>query len=239
MMDRPQSVMDHLQELRRRIVYSLIAIVVAVGVAVAYSHQIFLLILETGKSIPNVVIVQNTLGDTFLTEFRLAIIAGLVIAFPVVLYQIVAFVLPALMPGERRILFMGLPFATLLFLVGWFFGWFVVLPITRTFFIEVATDAGVTTHLTPGAYVDFVLGICNPLGLAFELPLVVLILARIGLISSGFLGRIRKFAFLALLLLAAVLSPPDVISMSIFMVPLYGLYEVSILLARLVERKRT
>ncbi len=241
MLDKPQSIVEHLTELRQRIVRSLIVVVLAILVAVIYAHDAFTYIMGTvtqGTDIP-VEVVQVNFADAFLTEFRLAIIAGLVIAFPFVLYQLIAFVLPALRPTERRLLWIGLPFATVMFVLGWAFGWFVVVPISKSFFLSVSSSAGIKNLITPEKYLSFVLGICNPLGIAFELPLVVLILARIGLVSAGFLSRIRKYAFLVLLIIAAVLSPPDVISMAIFMVPLYGLYEFSILLARIAGKKRT
>jgi sec-independent protein translocase protein TatC len=239
MLDKPQSIVDHLTELRSRIIKTVLAIIVCVTGAMVFAHRAFTFILQTATegNIP-VILVQNKFSDAFLTEFRLAIIGGLILAFPFVLYQIASFVLPALHAHERRLLYMGLPFATLLFGVGWSFGWFVVVPLTKSFFLGMAQTAGIQNQITPSAYIDFVLGICNPLGIAFELPLVVLILARIGLVSASFLGRIRKFAFLGIMIIAAVLSPPDVISMMIFMVPLYGLYEVSIVLARIAGKKR-
>jgi sec-independent protein translocase protein TatC len=183
-------------------------------------------------------LIQYSFSDAFMAEFRLAILAGLVLAFPVVLYQVVAFILPALMPPERRLLYIGLPFATVLFLGGWAFGWFVVVPLTKVFFLDLAAGLSVQPTITPQGYLDFVLDLCNPLGLAFEMPLLVLILSRIGLVSAQFLARIRKYAFLIILIIAAILSPPDVVSMTIFFVPLYGLYEFSILLARVAGKKK-
>ncbi len=238
MEDKPQPLVEHLQELRQRIIYALISFVIALIVSVVFVHRVFSFILETAKANANLMMVQNTMGDAFMTEFRLAVILGLVLASPFVLYQIIAFILPALKPHERRLLFIGLPFATLLFVAGWTFGWFVVVPLTKVFFLDVAASVGVENMITPSAYISFVLSICNPLGIAFELPLVVLILARIGLLSARWLRRVRKFAFLGLMVLSAFLSPPDVVSMGIFMVPLYGLYELSILLAAIAEKRR-
>lgn len=239
MPDKPQSIVDHLSELRTRIIRSLLAVVVCVAIAVVFAHRAFTFILSTATAGEHgIQLVQMNFADTFLTEIKLAIIGGLVLALPFVLYQIAAFILPALKDNERRLLYFGLPFATLLFAAGWSFGWFVVVPITKMFFIDFAASAGVGNYITPSGYVSFILGICNPLGIAFELPLVVLILARIGLVSARLLSRIRKFAFLGILVLAAVLSPPDVISMTIFLVPLYGLYEFSIVLARFAEKKK-
>lgn len=232
MMDKEQTLFEHLAELRSRIIKSVLAVVVCVIVAVIFSQQVFNYIMAQAKT-DGVQLVQFAFADSFLTQFKLAVIGGLVLAFPFVLYQIIAFILPALRPNERRILWLGLPFATAMFIFGWVFGWFVVVPISKSFFLQVAESAGVINQITPANYLDFVLGICNPLGIAFELPLLVLILARIGLVTAGFLARIRKFAFLAIMILAAILSPPDVVSMAIFLVPLYGLYEFSILLAKI------
>ncbi|MFZ5822792.1 MAG: twin-arginine translocase subunit TatC [Bacillota bacterium] len=236
MLDKEQTLFEHLAELRQRIIRSVVAIVACVIIAVGFSQPVFRFIMEQAKS-DGVQLVQFTFADAFLTQFKLAVIGGLVLAFPFVLYQIVAFIVPALKPNEKRILYLGLPFATFMFGLGWAFGWFVVVPISKKFFLDISSLVGVTNQITPSAYVKFVLGICNPLGIAFQLPLLVLILARIGLVTATFLARVRKFAFLAIMVLAAVLSPPDIISMSIFLVPLYGLYEFSILLARIAAPK--
>lgn len=237
-MDRPQSIFEHLSELRKRIMYSLLAIVVTISIAAVFADAMFKLIIQTAKTgnVP-VTLVQYNFADAFMAEFKLAIIAGIVAAFPIVLYQLISFILPALRPPERRILWIGLPFATFLFLGGWAFGWFVVVPLTKQFFLSVSAGAGIQNNITPSGYISFVLDICNPMGIAFELPLLVLILARIGLVTASLLARIRKIAFLAILVLAAILSPPDMISLIIFFIPLYGLYEFSILLARVAGKK--
>lgn len=237
MIDNPQSIFEHLKELRTRIISTVIALMVGVVIAFIFSRPFMHYILSTATTTGDVTLVQLTFADSFLAEFKLAIIGGLVLASPFVLYQIVAFILPALRSEEKRLLWIGLPFAALMFVAGWSFGWFVVVPITKEFFMSVSRQLGVTNQITPSGYIAFVLGICNPLGLAFQLPLVVLILARIGLVTSQLLGRVRKFAFLGIMILSAVLSPPDVVSMSIFMVPLYGLYEFSILLARFAGKR--
>ncbi|MFO7273389.1 MAG: twin-arginine translocase subunit TatC [Bacillota bacterium] len=231
MQDKELTLVEHLTELRQRIIKSLIALAAGFFVAVFLSQPVFKAILDQARA-DGVQLIQYTYADTFLTQIKLSLILGVVLAFPVVLYQAIAFILPALRPEEKRILFIGLPFGAGLFLAGWAFGWFVVVPITKQFFQSMALGNEVAVAITPSAYLSFVLGICNPLGIAFELPLVVLILARIGLVTYQGLARVRKYAFLALMILAAVLSPPDVISMIIFLVPLYGLYEFAILLAR-------
>ncbi|HEY8346095.1 MAG TPA: twin-arginine translocase subunit TatC [Symbiobacteriaceae bacterium] len=232
MTDRPQPMAEHLAELRRRLLYALAAAVAGIAVATFFVHRLLKWILAEARAEAGIIPVQYSFTDAFLTELKLAVIGGLMLAFPLVLYQVVAFVLPALTARERQLLFTGLPLTVLLFVGGCGFGWFVVVPFTRRFFLGVATAAGVQPLITPGAYLSFVLGICLPLGILFELPLVVVILARIGLLSAVAMARMRKHALLVLLILAAVLSPPDVVSMGLFLIPLYGLYELSILVAR-------
>lgn len=236
MLEKEQTLVEHLSELRSRIIKSVGAILVGIIVAVVFSQQLFTFMMEQAKA-DGIQLVQLAFADAFLTQFKLAIMGGLVLALPFVLYQIIAFILPALRPSEQRLLFLGLPFATGMFAAGWAFGWFVVVPITKSFFMDIAGTSAIVSTITPSNYLGFILGICNPLGIAFELPLVVLILARLGLVTAGFLSRVRKYAFLAIMILAAVLSPPDVISMTIFLVPLYGLYEFSIVLARMAAPK--
>ncbi|MGE5673378.1 MAG: twin-arginine translocase subunit TatC [Mycobacterium leprae] len=237
MIDKAQPLVEHLAELRRRVIWAAIAVFVGIVGFFSFSQPIFNYLMSTAEQ-GHVILVQHTYSEAFMTQFRLSIIGGIIIAFPFVLYQLVAFVLPALRPSERRILYIGLPMATGLFLVGWAFGWFVVVPITRNFFLGTSTQAHIQNQITPQNYLDFIMGLCNPLGIVFELPLVVMILARIGFVTASFLRRVRKYAILVLLIVAAILSPPDVISMMIFFVPLYALYEVSIVMAQFARKKR-
>lgn len=237
--DKPQSLVEHLTELRRRIVYSLIALAVAVSICTYYADRMFTAIMKTANQYGvNVQLIQTSYSDAFMAEFKLVLIAGLLLASPVILYQVIAFILPALHSNERRILWIGLPSATLLFAAGWAFGWYIVVPLTIKFFLGVAANASLKTLMTPTGYIQFVLDLCNPLGLAFELPLLIFILARIGLVTARFLRRIWKISFMVILIIAAILSPPDVISLLMFFIPLYGLYELSIVVARFAEKKR-
>lgn len=229
--------MAHLQELRNRLIWSFLAVIVGISAVAVYSDDMLLLILNSAKQGREIHLVAVALSETFMVQFRLAIYGGLVLAAPVVLYQILAFILPGLHPNERRILYVGLPASVLLFVTGWAFGWFVAVPLCKIFFFDVSASVGVDQLVTPESYLNFVLGLCNPLGIAFQTPLLVFIVAKIGLVTAGFLGRIRKYALLVLLIIAAILSPPDLVSMTIFFVPLYALYEISIIVARFAAPK--
>jgi sec-independent protein translocase protein TatC len=231
--DTPRSLIEHLSELRTRILYSLAALAVGAGIGIYLSDDLFrFMTREVGD------LFQFTPAETFLVQLRLGILMGIVLALPVILYQVAAFILPGLTAGERAILLSLLPGMVILFAAGWAFGWYVVVPITRRFLEGYAIASGVETRLTPRAYVDFVMHINNPLGIAFQLPLAVLVLARVGLVTSGFLRRVRKYAILLIFVAAAILSPPTVIDQVLLAIPMLLLYEVSIWIARVVERRR-
>lgn len=230
--------MAHLQELRNRLIWAFLAVIIGICVVAVYSDDVLLMILNSAKQGREIHLVATSLSETFMVQFRLAIYGGLVLASPVVLYQLLAFILPGLHPNERRILFVGLPASVALFIAGWAFGWFVAVPLSKIFFFDVSASVGVDQFVTPESYLNFVLGLCNPLGIAFQTPLLVFILAKIGVVTAKFLGRVRKYAILVLMIIAAILSPPDLVSMTVFFVPLYALYEVSIFVARLAAPKQ-
>lgn len=232
MSDDPKSIVEHLSELRNRIIYSLGAAFLGIAIGVYYAPVIFAFITQDAGNL-----IQLSPAETFLVQLRLGIITGIVLALPVILFQVALFVLPALTRVERIMLWALMPGMLFLFALGWSFGWFVVLPITRAFLEGFATTSGVTTAMTPRTYVDFIMGINNPLGIAFELPLVVVVLAKIGLISSMFLRRARKYAVLLVFVAAAILSPPTVIDQILLAIPMMVLYEISIWLAKLVEKR--
>lgn len=238
MQDRPQPILAHLQELRTRLIWSFLAVIVGIIIVAIYSDSALLIILNSAKQGREIHLIATALSETFMVQFRLAVYGGVLLASPVVLYNLLAFIVPGLRPNERRILFVGLPASVGLFALGWAFGWFVAVPICKAFFFDVAAGVGVDQLVTPESYLNFVLGLCNPLGIAFQTPLLVYIVAKIGLVTARFLARIRKYALLILLIIAAILSPPDLVSMMIFFVPLYALYEISIVVAKLAEPKQ-
>lgn len=237
MADQEMSLVDHLEELRRRLIYSALAFLVGTIVAYSFSEEIlkFLLrparpFLESGRG----EVVFREVGEAFMLQLRIAIYAGLVLSSPVFLYQAIAFVLPALEPGERRLLFIVLPSFVVLFVTGVLFAYFVFLPFTVQFFSEF-TVAGLKSLISAGALIEFSLNFVLPFGVLFELPLLVAVLTRLGLVSPQALARNRKFAILAIFIVAALLTPPDVISQTMMALPMLALYEGSIWVSRLIK----
>ncbi|MBE3589546.1 MAG: twin-arginine translocase subunit TatC [Firmicutes bacterium] len=224
---------SHLEELRYRLIVSLVA--VAAGVAAAWFRAPWLLHEVVRRLDSRLVFVQP--GEAFSAVLNIAIVAGLALASPVVLYQLVAFVVPGLTPRERRLLYAALPAAAVLFFCGAAFAYVYLVPFAWRFLLGFATP-DVQPFITVSAFLSFLLGLVVPVGLVFEWPLVVLALARLGLVSPRALRSGRRLAYLLILIVAGAVTPPDVTSQMLVSLPLFVLYEAGILLSRWAYRER-
>jgi sec-independent protein translocase protein TatC len=226
--------LDHLEELRWRALWSLLAIVAGaiVGfILVDRMEAMTLLIrpiepfLEGGK------LKYLSPTDPFFVTLKLSLIAGLVLASPIVIYQIWAFLAPALLPSEKRVIVPAL-------YMGVVMSYKIVLPMTLKFTMGFQTEF-LEQSIVIGPYMAMVTRLLLAFGIVFELPVVILILSALGLVTPEFLASKRRHAVAAITILAAVLTPGDVITVTIMMMaPLVLLYELSILLSRLVYRRR-
>lgn len=232
--EKKATVTEHLEELRRRILYAAVALLLGIGVGWSLSGHV----LRRITSDFDLVLVQIGITEVFMTQFRIGVIIGLAVALPLILYQIAAFVVPGLTRGERALFYLFLPVALLLFLVGAAFAYLVVIPFTMRFFLEWAANQGFDVILPPMKVIDFVMGLVLPMGFVFEMPLLVAVFARLGVISARLLGRFRKYAVLLIFIMAAVLTPPDPVSQLLLAAPMLLLYEASILVARVAGKKR-
>jgi sec-independent protein translocase protein TatC len=221
------SIVDHLDELRTRIIVSLVAVGAAFALCAWQNH----LILEIANN-PLDGREPITLSPTepFLTTLTLSLYAGILIALPVVLYQLYAFVLPAFSPTERRVAFPLLLLVPFLFIGGVLFGYFVVLPPGIDFLLGFNADE-FETELRARDYYSFVALFLVSLGLLFQIPVGVLAATKLGITTPDKLRRGRRYAVLVMAVLAAMLPTVDPVTMLIEMVPLLILYELSILLA--------
>ncbi|MGE5543571.1 MAG: twin-arginine translocase subunit TatC, partial [Bacillota bacterium] len=229
--EEKQTILEHLEDLRKSLLISVVAVILAAVVAFYYSDLLLAIIQKPLKPLElDLVFIGVTEG--FFIKLKLAFFGGLVLAFPIIAWQIYRFVAPALFPNERRYVLILFPIMILLFAGGVLFAYFGILKLVIAFLIMVAGD--LEPMLTVDRYVSFVLAFTIPFGLVFELPVVVYFLTRIGIISPGWLSQKRKYALLAIFLLAAVLTPgPDPISQCLMGVPIYLLYEISILVSKI------
>lgn len=220
------SLVEHLDELRTRLILSVVAFGVAVALCFWQNHLILKIVnhpLEGRKPI--------TLGvaEPFMTTFTLSAYAAILIALPVILYQIYAFVLPAFTPGERRVAMPLLMMVPFLFIAGVVFGYYVVLPAALHFLLHFNTDQ-FRVEIRARDYYGFVTTTLVACGLLFQIPVGILGLNRLGIVTPRQLRKNRRYAILVIAVLAMLLPGVDPVSMLIEMVPMIALYELSILL---------
>lgn len=232
---------DHLEELRWRIIWSILALIggTALGFFVAVRYDLLgLLKRPLDPYIDGEQLLALSITDPFFITFKLALTLGFIIAAPIIVYQAWSFLAPALTKREKRAIVPALYLGAGLFALGVFVAYQYVLPMTAMFLAGFQTDS-LKLAVTGGLYFGFVIKLLVAFGLIFELPVVVLILATLGLVTSRFLAAKRRFAIAIMAVTAALITPGDAITATVFMMgPLILLYEVSILLARLVERGR-
>lgn len=221
------SLVDHLQELRQRIIKAVLAIGIGFTISYFFAEQLINFITApAGK------LYYMSPAEGFFSYLKISFVVGVLGALPVILYQVWAFLVPALTTNERTALFILVPSSVLLFFTGLFFSYFLVLPAALKFFIGFTTE-NLQPLLSLGQYLSFVISFLLPFGIIFELPLFLVVLAKVGLISSAFLASKRKMMIVASFVIGAVISPtPDVFSQTMIAIPLLLLYEASILILK-------
>lgn len=227
------TVVEHLEELRRRLIVSLVAVAGGTVAGWFLTPRLLPVLLRPARD-AGVQMISLAPAELFWVYLKVALLAGLVLAMPVVLYELGAFVWPGLEPRERRLTLALLPAALVLFAGGVVFAYEVMLRYLFQFFVGFRTP-GVTPSLAVGQYLSFVINVLLPFGLVFQLPVALALLALLDLVSHRFLVRNRKYAVLIIFIVAAVLTPPDPLSQLLMAVPLLGLYEVSALVVRLIR----
>jgi sec-independent protein translocase protein TatC len=186
----------------------------------------------------NVRLQSNTVAGQFDVYFNVILIGGVIIAFPYIFWQFWKFTRPALTKKELRYTRGVIFWVSLLFFLGVFFGYFIIAPYTIHFFANFSLDDNIQNIWTIVAYFNTITPLILGAGLAFQLPLVVFFLAKVGVISSAYLRRIRKYAILTMLIVAGIITPPDMISQIVVTIPLVLLYEIGVVLCTRVEKKQ-
>jgi sec-independent protein translocase protein TatC len=257
------SFIEHLDVLRGHLFKSALAVAVGAIIMAVYNSFIFQVILmgPTRADFPTygllcgisrrlglgnklclnltkVKLQSNTVAGQFGVYFNIILIGGFILAFPYVFYQFWKFTKPALTTKElkntRGVIF----WVSLLFFTGVFFGYFVIAPYTINFFSKFSLDASIENLWTVASYFNIIVPLILGAGLAFQLPLVLYFLAKIGVVSAKYLRGIRKYAIVTMLVLAGIITPPDMLSQIVCTVPLMILYEIGILLCVKVEKKQ-
>lgn len=231
------SIVEHLTELRRRLIHVLIVFLIGLvgGLFCAQPVYRYLVHAETAQGYE---LHAFAFWDGIGMYMKIAMAVALAVALPFIVYQVWAFVRPALRPEERSAALRYVPYVFLLFVAGVAFGYYIVFPMALSFTVSVTRSMGLEETYGITQYFDFMFSLVLPLALLFELPLVVMFLTRIRLLNPLRLRKLRRYAYFALVFIAVVITPPDFISDFLVTIPLLVLYEFSVFLSALVYRKQ-
>ena len=235
--DGSMSLSGHLRELRNRILICVILLVVVFGVCLSFAPRIVTLLTDMGRRY-DYVYVYIAPQELFLVYMNVALVGAVVVCFPVLAYQIYAFCSPGLSGKERGYISGALIAGGLCFLVGVAFAYFISLPFMLRFLIQFTGEVDVSASISIQQYVSFLLTVFVIFGLVFELPVVSVLLTGLGLMKAEWLVKGRKVMIVIIFVLAAIITPPDIVSQIMVAVPMLGLYEISIALSRVVGRAR-
>lgn len=228
---------EHLEELRSRMLYSSIAILIALVVGLVFAMDI-LEIIGDQANVPDAGIQTINPTEGFVSYFKVSIYIAIAIAMPVLIYQLVAFVAPGLTRGEKRYVFRAIPFVVFFFICGVAFAFFIVIPRALEFLSGFGSGV-FGWDPTAESLISFYLRLMIGVGIVFELPPMLYILAKLGVVNHKRLTSIRKFAFLLCMIAAAIITPtPDPFNMMLVAIPMYFLYEFGTFLTRFARPDR-
>jgi sec-independent protein translocase protein TatC len=237
--EKKQPLTSHLQELRKRLIFSFIAVAAGFVICYAFSENLFAILsqpllnmMPAGGSL-----IFTSVAEAFFTYMKVAFIAGIILTSPFVLFQVWAFVAPGLYRHEKRYVIPFVAAGSFFFLLGILFAYFVAIPVGFKFLLGYATDF-IKPMPSMKEYLSFSIKFLLAFGLVFQFPVVLVLLARIGIVDAKTMARHRKYAILLIFIFAAVMTPPDIISQLLMAIPLMGLYELSILLSKIFGKKK-
>lgn len=229
--DDEMSIIDHLTELRRRLIRCVVAVLLGSCITYAFDEEIMqFLLAPAGK------LYFMHPGEAFFSYAKVVLFSGFLLATPVVFYEIWRFFVPAFTRRERMVLGIMVPSSILLFYAGLAFSFFLIVPIGIKFFMGMGSE-DLSPLFSIEKYLDFIITFLLPFGLAFELPLIIIIMAAIGLVTSQQLKKYFRYVFFVSFIIGALLTPPDIVSQITLALPLTVLYGLSYLVVRFVLRK--
>ena len=232
---------NHLEEMRKRLMIAAGAWLVAFLGCYSIAEQLFERISEpVRQALPegsSLVFISAT--EPFFTLLKVAALAGLVLAFPIIIWQLWGFIAPGLYAHEKKLVIPFVLFSSICFGCGTYFGFTFVFPMVFSFLVQYGTGVGgINAMLSMGAYLTLASRLLIAFGLVFELPIVILFLARMGIVDHRWLAKHRKYSLLLAFIMGAILTPPDLFSQTSIALPFILLYEVGIILARLFGKKK-
>jgi sec-independent protein translocase protein TatC len=245
--DKPMPLLEHLIELRQRLLWALAAFLLAFFVCYHFSAELYAFLARPLADVEERLggsrrMIYTSLTEGFFTYLKVAMFGGAFIAFPVIATQLWLFVAPGLYRSEKKALLPFLLASPLLFVLGAALAYYFVFPIAWGFFLSFQTPQGagglpIELEARVSEYLDLVMKLIFAFGVTFQLPVALSLLAKVGIVTSAGLKRYRRYAIVGMFIVAAILAPPDIITQCGLAIPLIGLYEISIIAAKIVEPK--
>lgn len=234
--DKRQSILEHLTALRNMLVISVIVLLVAFTAIFSFGADTLIKLLQQPILERGISMISIELTEPLLTKIKISLIAAAVVSCPVIIWQVWRFISPALYRNEKLAFWLIFLATVVLFLLGVVFCYGAVYVLTVEFFIAMGDGLGMMTP-TLGAYIDYLFSFVVPFGLAFELPVVLYITTKMGLTNYQMLASKRKYIVLGVAIVAAILTPPDVVSQIMLIIPILLLFEMGLLITRIVKPK--
>ena len=233
-LDKKQTIVEHLSELRKRLIYSVIFLLIFTVISYKFSD---LIVTDMINKAPSISFIFIAPAELFMSYLKIAFIFGAVLAFPVILYNIWMFLRPGLNTDERRLILRALISGSFLFIIGAIFGYLVVLPMTINFFTSFQIEE-IRAMISFSNYLSFTISFILAFGIVFEVPIIMVIVVKLGITNTEVLKQNKKVAVLIIFILAAILTPPDMVSQTLLAIPMIILFEIGLYFAKAVEKKK-
>jgi sec-independent protein translocase protein TatC len=231
------SVYDHIGELRKRLIIVVVFFLFAM-VGSFFLAEPLIVYLQQADEAKELTMNAFRLTDPIKVYMEFAFIIAFIMTFPITLYQLWAFISPGLFEKERKVTLSYIPISLLLFLAGISFSYFVLFPFVVDFMTRLANRLHIEQVIGINEYFEFLIQLTLPFGLLFQLPVVIMFLTRLGIVTPDFLTKVRKYAYFILLIIGAFITPPELVSHMMVTIPMFILYEISILISRNAYKKR-
>lgn len=232
--DARLTLVEHLGELRKRLIISCITIILGSVLCYNFIDDIIQLAVKPAAGLD---FIYLSPPELFIAYVKISLVLGLVAALPVVLFQIWMFIKPGLKEQEKRYVLFAMFMGIIFFVVGFVFAYYIIIPMTIQFFIKMSVDQ-IAPLFSFANYISFISSLLLSFGLVFELPLIVILLTQLGLVAPNTFKKYRKLVILGIFVVAAVLTPPDIVSQTMMAVPMLLLYEFSIVISNIIYRKK-
>lgn len=230
------TVIEHIEELRKRLVICAVFFILALIVSFYFAKPIIKHI-QYSEQAEQLTLNAFNVGDPLTVYLEVTFVVAFIITSPIILYQLWAFITPGLHETERKATLKYIPYAFLLFVAGLAFGYYILFPNIMNFMMQLSDDLNIQQTIGINEYFGFLFKLVVPFGIIFELPVVMLFLARLGILNPQLMVKFRKYSYFVLFVLAVLVAPPDIISYILISIPLFVLYEISIVIARIGYKK--